>query len=42
MPTQTPIKATNPSLTNSSKYTHTMRPKNMGTSTINRQPIRKR
>lgn len=42
MPTQTRENATNPSLTNSSKYTHTVRPKNMGASTISRQPIRKR
>lgn len=42
MPYQAPTKATNPSLQNSSRYMRTQRPKNMGTSTVNRQPIRKK
>ena len=42
MPTTAPIKATNPSLQNSSKYMRTQRPKNMGASTVNRQPMRKK
>ena len=42
MPSQAPIKATNPSLQNSSRYMRTQRPKNMGASTINRQPMRKK
>ena len=41
MPTTAPIKATNPSLQNSYRYMRTQRPKNMGASTVNRQPMRK-
>ena len=42
MPTTAPIKATNPSLQNSTRYTRVNPPKNMGASTVNRQPIRKK
>ena len=42
MPTQAPIRATNASLSNSTRYTRVNPPKNMGNNPINRQPIRKK